>query len=257
MKVSDHNSRLRLEVEHCPMRPGCPLAFMCGVALNDGKPLLPVISDVGYGEMIWTDLNTRHRVCVVRSGLLLNRVYASRDEEIPHSIFGMGFVGGIPDIYIPYVASDFYFFSGLVTGQLCSFDGGFAKERIDALGTPQAQLLIARIGLNHTTSIYSQTLTFAHRRVRDKVVSVLLRVEGELSRQPGFGGELPIAHDDVAFLACIERATASRELKRLAQEGFIDLGYRRIRVLPTLRQAFGDMIEANLPFYDNDLSVLQ
>ena len=252
MKAADLTSRMLLEAQHCPMRQMCPLAFLCASRLDENKYLLPGISDVGAGEMIWTDLGARRRMFVVLSGMLCNKVYGNKETEIPQAIFGPGSVAGVPDVFVPYVASDFYYFVGLMPSQLCSFDGDFFKERLADVGLEEAQQITSRISLNQTTSIYGQTLTLTHRRAEEKVASVLLRLDLTLSRQPGYEGELPITHDDIAFIACVERATASRELKRLAHDKLIDIGYRRITVLPALRERYGTMIEANLPFYKSD-----
>lgn len=78
------------------------------------------------------------------------------------------------------------------------------------------------------TCAHGQKLTLAHQRARDKVASVLLRLEAALLRDPAFGGTVPLSYDDIAFLACTERATTSRELKAFAHDGLIDLSYRRI-----------------------------
>ncbi|MCR2035751.1 Crp/Fnr family transcriptional regulator [Adlercreutzia mucosicola] len=256
MKSSDMIDRTRYEALHCPVRQFCPLAFLCAKRLHDGRHLLPAIAEVGYHEMVWTDLTVRRRVYVVRRGLLVNKCFVNNGVEVPQALFAPGSVAGIPDIYVPYVASDFYFFVGLVPGQLCDFDGEVVRSQIDALGVPEAQMVLSRISLNCTTSMYGQSLTFAHPRAREKVVSVLLRLESAFARCADFTGEVPIAHDDVAFLAGLERATASRELKALAKEGLIGLGYRRIDVLPGLRAAYGGLIEASLPFYGNDWSAV-
>lgn len=188
---------------------------------------------------------------MVRSGLLVSKIFANGGEEIPMALFSTGFVCGMPDIFVPYVASDFYFFKSLVPGQLCCFDGDVVRERVEALETVEALALTGRVSLNQNTAIYGQTLTLAYGRVREKVVSVLLRTASALSAWPGFDGVLPLTHDDIAFLAGIERATTSRELKRLSREELIILGYRSVTVLPALRGAYGDMIEASLPFYGN------
>ena len=252
MKAAELTSRLLLEAQHCPMRQMCPLAFLCASQQGEHKYILPNISNVNVGEMVWTDLSARRRMFVVRSGVLLNKVYGNNETEIPQTIFGPGSVAGVPDVFVSYIASDFYYFVGLTPSQLCSFDGDFFKERLADAGPEIAQQITARIALNQTTSIYGQTLTLAHRRVREKVVSVLMRLDLALSRQPGYEGELPITHDDIAFIACTERATASRELKKLARDKLIDIEYRRVTVLPALRERYGTMIEANLPFYKSD-----
>lgn len=251
MKGSDYATRLRSEVLHCPQRAECPLGFLCGERVADDRYLLPSFQNVDVGELVWTDLSARQRVYVMREGLIVAKVYANGDEEMPTALFSRGVALGMPDMYVPYVASDFYFLSALTPTRLCVFDVDLVKERVNALPGSEAQQRVGRITMNQSTATYGQLLTLAHSHGREKVASVLLRMDHELSRQPGFTGELPVTHDDVAFLAGCERSTTSRQLKALARDGLIDLGYRRITVLPALRETYGDMIEANLPFYDN------
>lgn len=251
MDVGKYAGQLRSEALHCPVRHLCPFAFLCGEHLGGEKYLLPAIGEVGSDEMIWTDLGARRQVYVVRSGILVSKSFANGGCEIPTGLFSAGFVAGLPDIFNPYVASDFYFFMPIVPGQLCCFDGNLVKERIEALGADAALALLTRISLNQTTGMYGQALTLSHQRVREKVASVLLRIDSAMARQPGYDGVLPVIHDQIAFLACIERATASRELKELSRAGLIELGYRSICVLPELYGVYGAMIEATLPFYDD------
>lgn len=254
MRGSGYTDKLRLEALHCPIRAFCPLAFMCAKPFDGERLLLPNIVQVGYREMLWTDLSARSQACVVRSGLLVSKSFSNDGSEMPDGLFSVGFVGGVPDNYVPYVASDFYFFMGMVPSQVCVFDGDMVKSQINKLGIPAVPMLLARLSINQATAAYGQKLTLAHQRARDKVASVLLRLEAALSRDPAFDGTLPLAHDDIAFLAGTERATTSRELKMFAHEGLIDLSYRCICVKPALHERYGHFIEANLPFYEDDAS---
>lgn len=251
MKASEYASRLCKEVTFCPVRSICPLAFMCGIQVNENRYVLPTTEKVGYGEMLWTDLNNRPRVYAIQSGLLVNKSFANNSTEIPMGLFPPGTIGGIPDIYVPYAASTFYFFTALIPARVCRFDGEIVKEQINALGAPAAQEKLSVLSLNQTTAIYSQTLTLQHQRARERVASVLLRLENALMRHNDFDGSLPLSHSDIAFLAGTERATTSKELKDLAKQQLIDLSYRRIQLLPKLRETYGSMIEANLPYYRN------
>lgn len=252
MKASEYTNRLRNGVALCPVRNICPLAFMCGMQLDGDRYALPSISNVGYHEMLWTDLDGRRRVYAIRTGLFLIKGFANNGSEIPLSLSPAGMTGGIPDMYTSYVASSFYFFSALIPAEVCIFDGELVKEQINALGASKALDKLSLLALNQNTATYSQTLTLQHQRARERVVSVLLRLENVLMRQGDFDGTLPLSHDDIAFIAGIERATTSKELKDLANQNLITLKYRRIQLLPALRQSYGYMIEATLPFYRED-----
>lgn len=249
MRMNDYADRLRWEARSCPERKQCPLGFLCASRLCDDRYLLPSFIDAGYGEMIWTDLAPRQRVFVIRSGLFVSTAYANEGKEIPFGVFGKGFMTGTVEIFGPYTASNFNYLSGLVPGRLCSFDSDFVEEGIGALPVRRGQELTARVLLDQTTSTYGQLLTLSHTRARDRVASVLLRLDTMLEREGGYVHILPLAHDDIALLASLKRATVSRELKALADAGAVRLGYRSIELLDALRREYGSLIEASLPFY--------
>lgn len=250
MKASNYSNRSQLEVSCCPLRAGCPLALLCGSQLPDGRYLMPAVTDEQVGELVWTDLNMRRRLLVVRQGLLVSTTYANEDIEIPNALFSVGMVGGIPDIFMPYVASDFYYFSALVPSRICSFDGDMAREQIERMPATVSHAISSSISLNHGTSLYAQSLTSAHQSARNRTASAIMRLFRALSRNDGFDGTVAVTHETIAFLARVQRATASKELQALAQEGLIELKYKAVRPLPGFWDTFGSMIEASLPFYE-------
>ena len=108
MKAAELTSRLLLEAQHCPMRQRCPLAFLCASQQGEHKYILPSISDVNVGEMVWTDLSARRRMFVVRNGVLLNKVYGNNETAIPQAIFGPGSGAGVPAVFVSSIASALY-----------------------------------------------------------------------------------------------------------------------------------------------------
>lgn len=248
MRIEEYTNNLRVEAEHCPVRRTCPLAFLC-TSEEQGRLVLPVIEPVRRDDMVWTDLSSRPKVYAIRKGLLLSTVYANHGREMPYGLFGTGFSTGLLEPYSPLIASNFYYFRNIVSGEICSFDSAEVARRLDRYSVREAESLTTAIMLNQTTANYGQMLTLAHRTSRNKIVSVLLRLNNQLSRNPEFDGDIPISHGDVALIAATERATASRQLKVLADEGLIDVGYRRLRLNPQITERFSDFIEATLPYY--------
>ena len=201
----------------------------CGAPLAAGRALLPAIDEFDREDLVWTDLSTRPRVHVVRSGLLLSKVYTSDDQEFPYALFSEGFVSGLTELYTPFVASSFYYLQGIIPGQICRFDSDDVREIVDGLPASQSLALANITLMNSSTANYGQILTLAHGTARDKVASVLVRIVNQLSAHGEPPTDLPLTHSDVALIAHLERATASRELKGLAKAGAVELGYRLIR----------------------------
>lgn len=249
MRIDEYVNHLSNRAKHCPLRARCPLAFLCA-SRESGRWTLPSIEAVERDDMMWTDLSSRPKVYVVRSGLLLSTVYANDNSEIPYGLFGPGFLTGIMEPYSPLIASNFYYFRSIVPGEVCSFDSAEVTRWLNPRSVVEVESLTTAIMLNQTTANYGQMLTLAHRSAHEKVASVLVRVANRLSQDPSFDGSVPVSHADIALIASVERATASRELKKLSEEGLIELGYRLIVLKPALFEKYGSLIEAKLPFYD-------
>lgn len=249
VRMNDYAQRLSREATSCPARSECPLAFLCATCADGGRYALPSYVDFGYGQMSWTGLSLRSCVFAVRSGLLIAKAYGNDGVEIPYHLSGRGFVTGIPEAYGLYESSSFNYLSGLVPGRLCSFDSSYVRERLDSLPSCEGHRVAALISLNHTTSTYGQLLMMSHAKARDRVVSVLARVDAMLKREGGYKGTLPIAHEDIAFISSLRRTTVSSELKIMADEGMLGLGYRRIDLFDSFYERYGALAEANLPFY--------
>lgn len=249
MKLDDYIDHQSLEARYCPSRAVCPLAFMCASRQSNGKLLLPVFEDVGRENLVWTDLATRPRAYVVRDGLFVSKVHTNSDAEYPYGLVGRGFLSGLPELYSAMQGFTFYFLKCLVPGRLCRFEASDVKECVAALSGEDAQRFTIMVLLNQSTANYSQMLTLAHRSMRERVASVLSRVSLALGTQDGPELDLPITHADVALLAAAERATVSRELKAMADEDLVQLGYRLIRLMPSFLERYCSSIEAHLPFY--------
>lgn len=249
MWVEDYIDRLSLEARYCPARAVCPLAFMCASRRPDGKLLLPAFEDLGRENLVWTDLTTRPRVYAVRDGVFVSKVYVNAGAEQPYGLAGRGFLAGLPELYSTMKGSSFYFFKCLVPGRLCRFEATDVKECFAALSVDDVQGITITSSLNWTTGGYSHLLTLAHKSMRERVASVLARISLATGVWESFALDLPITHADVAFMAAAERATVSRELKAMADEGLVELGYRLIRLTPRFLDRYGTSIEACLPFY--------
>ncbi len=80
MKPDEHLHRLASETKWCRRRHLPPRLPLRGAPCRRAHPL-PAIDEFDREDL--TDLSTRPRVHVVRSGLLLSKVYTSDDQEFP------------------------------------------------------------------------------------------------------------------------------------------------------------------------------
>lgn len=251
MRPDEHLHRLASETKWCPKRGTCPLAFLCGAPLADGRALLPAIDEFDREDLVWTDLSTRPRVHVVRSGLLLSKVYTSDDQEFPYALFSEGFVSGLTELYTPFVASSFYYLQGIIPGQICRFDSDDVREIVDGLPASQSLALANITLMNSSTANYGQILTLAHGTARDKVASVLVRIVNQLSAHGEPPTDRPPPHPQRRGAHRAPRAGHGQPGAERARQGWCRGARLPAHPLPeTLFSTYRHLLEGRLPHYD-------
>lgn len=82
-----------------------------------------------------------------------------------------------------------------------------------------------------TAFLVSQVQNLTIPTARQRIAHALIQLtEEELHAKSPAAGKIPYSHQQIAELAGLNRVTATRELNRLREEGWIDLGYRTIAV---------------------------
>lgn len=257
MRGQQYADYIGMDIRFCPQRRRCPLGTLCALPSDRlPSPLVPVVERLERGSLLWTDLLSRQRVFVVREGALLCRIYASESREEPYGIFGPGIAAGLPELFVTLRASDIYFLQSLVPSSICTFSPQDVRAALEGTSVAAAQSIAAHAHINQSIANYGQFLTMAHRGVRDRVVSTLLRLASVFGRGTNADADraegavvLPVTQGDIALIAGAERCSVTRSLRDLREEGLVDTGYRDIVAHAALFDRYADYPEANLNFH--------
>ena len=224
-------------VEHCPVRKSCPAGKLCGIERSEGlAPLYPTIEEVEHGELVWTDLRYEQRVRLVRRGVFAFTPNFAHDESIVTSIYGVGLSLGLAELYIPRDVAGTYHLRAITEGALCSFPAKAFKRHIESLPTAESNELLACAFTNIVESDCVQMRTVSKTSLYERIVLLLARLRNLSARQGIDLDEVKLTHEELAELAASDRASVTRTLHKLKQDGMIELGYKTIKYTDALKE---------------------
>lgn len=229
MKMSEYLKGEVVAVENCPMRGRCPIGPVCMAGKGEADyPLFPSIVQVGQGDLMWTDLRSEQRVFILRSGVYSCVAHVGSSFETPFALYGSGAAIGLAELYIPRAAADTYHLRALVPGTVCAVLAKPLRRHLEELPAPLPQQILSRSLVNMSTAALVQSMVVSKPLLRDRV-GLLLAVLRDLSARGGSACEaLHVTHGEIAQLVASDRASVTRLLNKLEQEGTVELGYRSV-----------------------------
>lgn len=228
MKKEDYLKSEAIAIEHCLTREACPFGAVCGTGVDgDTCAVIPAMAEVQKGDMIWVDLRNEHRVVAIKSGLFVT-VAVDGDAEEVFSIYGPGYCCGLAELYVDSKVCSTYYLKALTNCTVCSFPASVLRHRLESLPTDEA-LRIVSYSITNWTAASFELLKLYSRGQKSERVAMLLKY---LREQSGRAGEpisiVKLSHDEIAFLLRSDRASVTRALHRLEEDGLVRLGYKSI-----------------------------
>ena len=117
---------------------------------------------------------------------------------------------------------------------LCSFPAKPLRRQIESAPAPWSLGAISCALTNLSSASYAQAKTVAQPLLANRIAMVLLHLRELTSREGRELDEVQLTHEELACLIACDRASTTRALHKMEQDGVIELGYRCIRILPTL-----------------------
>lgn len=217
-------------IEHCPVRGGCPVGSLCGLARVEGaEPIYPTVEQVAGGELVWTDLRYEQRVRFIRRGVFAFVPNFDCEESLTTSLFGAGHSVGLAELYIPRAVAGTYHLHAVTDGELCSFPGKALKRHLEALPPAESLSILACSLTNLVETSCTQLRTVSKTSLRERIVLLFARLRGLEARQGGDLREVRLTHEEIAGLVASDRGSVTRALRKLKQDGLIELGYKSVR----------------------------
>lgn len=216
-------------IEQCAARATCPLGAICGHQENPyDKPLIPVVSEVKNGELLWTNLKRENRVHVIQSGVFVSMGYTEQDDALPFAIFGRGIAIGIAELYASEELSNTYYIRNLIPGKICSLSTSAIKRKLENYPASYGQRVLSCALVNQTSSAFTQTKIVSRQSLYNRIVMLLLHLRDLTGRTGLAQTEFAITHEEIATLISANRVSTTRVLSKMHRDGVIDLGYKSI-----------------------------
>ena len=229
MRVEEYFKGEETAVRHCPTRATCPMGTLCGTVLKEGQaPLYPMMAQVEPGGLVWVDLRYEQRVLGIRDGVFACITDLTQENESPFSLCGAGNVTGLAELYIQREFTSTYYLRALTPATVCSFSAKALRHRLESLASASSHKILSCTLMNLVAAAYSQSRVMANMRLSDRICALLVRLKELLERDGGGVRPVSLTHGDIAALVASDRASVTRALHKVEQDGYIELGYRTL-----------------------------
>ena len=231
MRMKEYLKGETIAAENCAMRNTCPIGALCmSEDETNGLQLFPTAIEIEQGDMLWTDLRTEQRVFIVKAGVLSLFAHVSKDWETPFALYGSGAAIGLAELYVPRTTADTYHLKALVPGKACSFLAKPLRRRLEGLASPIPEKILSKSFVNMSAAALNQCAITSKSSLRDRI-ALLLAILQDLAGKSGTHIDvLHITHDEIAQHVISDRGSVTRMLKRMEQDGDVELGYRSIKI---------------------------
>lgn len=240
MRWEDYRKSETIAISHCATRDICPLGRLCGVE-GEGAPsegartqelggprvLTPALAEVAKDELIWVSWRNEHRVIVIKSGLFAVFAAGERDGEVI-AIYGPGYCCGLAELYIDENVCYTYYLKALVDSTICSFPANALRHRLELLPTAESNSIMSCSITNWAAATFEMLKLYSSSRKSDRLALVLKYIRKQSGRLGSPLSVIRLSHDELAELLRSDRASVTRALHRLEEEGLVSLGYKSI-----------------------------
>lgn len=217
------------EIEQCPTREICPLGSLCGVSRKGyGKPLFPLVRSVDKGELVWTTLRFENQVIIVRKGVFVSVGTGEQEEAVPFALLGKGNAVGLAEAYTPSEVSDYYHIRNLIKGEICILPAKVVRRKLEEVPQAASHQLLCCSFISQSISSFTQTKIVSKKTLYEKILALLLYLQDMTSRQDIEHTTLEITHEEIAMLVVSDRASVTRVLHIMSDDGLLSIGYKSI-----------------------------
>lgn len=257
MRPSKYTKSELYEVEHCPSRVICPIGELCSASPKEGDiPLFPRITEVNKDSLIWTNLRHENSVHFIQSGVYSCVAHFADDWEIPFGLYGKGNVVGMVELYAPESISDDYHLKVLIPGKIYTLPGNLLRQKLESMSFAEAQQVMSGCFANVSASVYAQAKILSGKSLYNRILFLLLSIRDLANRADKDHREIPLTHEEIAQLVAADRASTTRVLKKMREDGVIELGYKTVVITYDGSKMTDENIFSGTCFYTDDENII-
>lgn len=235
MRLKDFQRAEESIVAHCPVRDLCPVGAVCGRGDSEGK-IMPAVMEYDKGDLLWTDRRYERHVFVIREGVVSCMAHVEPDGETPFTLYGAGIGVGIADLYAPRTSASTYHLHAIVPGRICSLPSAALRRHLESLGGDHRQRILATSLYNQSTGALIQSMISSRPLLGQRLAMLLTGLLSLAARGGTYLNTLRVTHDELSSLVLSDRASVTRALHHMENEGLVELGYRSVRITDKLRE---------------------
>ncbi|MBQ9954350.1 MAG: Crp/Fnr family transcriptional regulator [Eggerthellaceae bacterium] len=216
----------------CPISFKCHLADLCLAKQKAGAPINKIIR-VGRGDFLYRDHTDRKNTYVILNGLMAMSAIDKKGGKVTMGIFGRGNALGETEPFARNYRAE-YLLTAYTECDLCKIPASTIIRATEE--NPRFALkLIDSTNFNYNI-MNRQIWMLSTMSLKERIHRLFLNIAWLCPRtDKGFLVEL--THDDIARLVCSERTSVTHALKKLEQEGCIELRYRAVMLSPDYHDA--------------------
>lgn len=249
MKWEDYRKHETIAIKHCPERDICPLGRLCGVETDKASRVLqPALAEVPKDDLVWVNWRNEHRVIIIKSGLFAV-VSAAEDDGEVFAVYGSGYCCGLAELYIDESVSYTYYLKALTDCTVCSFPANALRHRIEALPPSAANRVLASSLTNWSAATFQMQKLRSQSRKTERMALLLRYIREQSGRLGNPLSVIRLSHDELARLLGADRASVTRALHSLEQDGLISLGYKTVTLCKDFDTRAEEYGELDLAFH--------
>lgn len=249
MRREDYLKNEMIAIEHCATRGICPFGDICGAEAGKDSPVItPAVADIPKDGLIWVNLRNEHRVIAIKAGLFVT-VAVDGDEEEVFSIYGPGYCGGLAELYLDDDVCSTYYLKALTDCTVCSFPASAVRHRLESLAPAESNRLISCAVTNWTAASFELLKLYSRMRKNERVALLLKCLREQSGRLGDPLSTIKLSHDEIAFLLRSDRASVTRALHALEDEGLVTLGYKTITLCDDFDQRLREYADSDLTYH--------
>lgn len=190
--------------------------------------MLPMVSKVKKGEQLWTDSRFDKRIYIIQSGVFVSLGDGGQEGDIPFAVFGQGIATGMAELYAPEELCSTYHIRNMLPGEICAVSAKAVRRKLESVEGPYAQRVICCALINESTSAFMQAKIAAKRSIYDRILALLLYLHDLTGRNGTKQYTFALTHEEIAQLISADRVSTTRVLRRMGEEGVVDVGYKSV-----------------------------
>lgn len=207
----------------CPIQKVCSMSFACSPEGRQMGVTLDGMDRFQRGTLLFRDYGDGQPALVLQSGLAAAVSYFPDGETMVWALYGpgvaIGVIGALSRVTRPYVVRT------LTEVTVCRL----SIPRLAQQFEKEPQWVMRAIAHNMPANGWQLWIMNA-QRVKERLRRLLI-VLANLVEYGGLDVVVPVAQSDLAFVIRTDPATVSTCLRRLQDEGFLRLGYRKVTVV--------------------------